>query len=413
MTLDFYKFLNTAAYLYITDPEFQPIADAAGIKWESHKRDSLGAEMVSVYTTARAGGDHDVGLFAVQHNLQFLFDISDDFTKIPNKVNVLAHRYANYTKAESFEALGKKLMENPEAGEKLLEEFQITNASGVDHLDVAELVANEHINLTKEIQAGTALVTVPGFQMLSEMIGGFNRGRLIMVTGDTGFGKTNWAINLCLRASEKMFTAYANMEMSYKDISKRFMVIGTRTSYTDVFAGRLALDSLKSFMSRLIGRMVVTDGRTLSLPQIEAWIRIIKAKQPDLGLVVIDYDQKIDLPSSREEQEWKSVQRAIIKLEDLAKELNFCCIVMAQLNREGDISSSHRATFTAHTVLNFRDDPPNGALIQAKKNRHGKKNQALRVNYDESNSQISEVEVITVTADKPEKRLTFKPRRYS
>jgi len=99
---------------------------------------------------------------------------------------------------------------------------------------------------------------------------------------------------------------------------------------------------------------------------------------------------------NRNIQEWKALQQAIIRLEDLAKELNFCIIVLAQLNRDGEISASHRATFSAHTVLNFRDHPTLGPVIDAKKNRHGKKDSVVTVDYTEISARITEKQQVKI-----------------
>ena len=126
-----------------------------------------------------------------------------------------------------------------------------------------------------------------------------------------------------------------------------------------------------------------------------------REKATGLDILVIDYDQKIDLTYNRNIPEWKLLQLAVQRIEDLAKELSVCVILLTQVNRDGGVSASHRATFTAHTVLNFKGMDAVGhhpqsanAIVVAEKNRHGKKSQACLLSYNQETLGIREVGVI-------------------
>ena len=57
--------------------------------------------------------------------------------------------------------------------------------------------------------------------------------------------------------------------------------------------------------------------------------------------------------------------------------------------------------FGAHTVLPFVADEEFGPMIKAVKNRHGKRNQAIRVGYDEHTSIITENCLVDLLSDTP------------
>ncbi len=241
-------------------------------------------------------------------------------------------------------------------------------------------------------------VIIPGFEMLSKMIGGFNFGRVVMLLGETGFGKTNLAINLLIRAATRSKCLFINMEMPLEDITNRLVVLATQKSFKELYAGNITYDSAVYDLKSYGDNLKFTEGFSLTLQSIESLMR--KEKTNGLDFVVIDYDQKIDLTISRNIPEWKTLQVAIQRIEDLSKELEVCVILLAQVNREGSVSSSHRATFTAHTILNFKGNDAQtvyksgNALIAAEKNRHGKKDQACVVHYNDENLNITELGVI-------------------
>lgn len=400
------EFLENAAYLYLTDEKFQPVATSAGIRWDELPQfDSV--NIIREYLVLRETRPHEVALDSCRRNARFLELCDLNLTEIPLDAQVLSYNFREHLLVHRYERLAETLAKNPENGKNLLREFEDAKASGVDYAAIGDLLPDALLNLNESVKTNTAKITLQGFEQLSDMIGGFNPGRLIIVTGETGFGKTNLGINLALSAAKTMRVAYANMEMVYDDIARRVMAILTGTPYSKLYSGGLDQNTLQVALKPVGQRFSITNGRTLSVPEIESWLRLLK-RQQDIELAVIDYDQKLELPFSRHIPEWKSVQQAIIKLEDAAKELGISVLVLSQLNRDGEISASHRATFTAHTVLHFCEHETLGPIIQAKKNRHGKKGKAVTVKYDEECSRIYEDEVVAIESKKTPARKTLK-----
>lgn len=255
-----------------------------------------------------------------------------------------------------------------------------------------EDLSSYYIQETKEIASkGDTRLIVPGFEHLSKGIGGFNPQRISIFTGETGLGKTNFAVNFCLAAAKVGAVAYVNMEMSFRDMVSRFAVIGG-SDYKSYFSGRFIPLQVENSIARPF-EINITSGRQLSLGQIKAHLTLLKSTK-NIKFAVIDYDQKIELKYEKNIPEWKELQNILIELEDTAKELELHIMVLAQVNREGAISGSFRSLFPAHTVLAFTIHADHGPIIHAKKNRHGKKNLAVKVDYSESSSRITEKESI-------------------
>jgi RecA/RadA recombinase len=396
---DFRSYLNNVAYLYLTDPDFQKISDLASINWSSLPEFDC-VKIVRKYQVLRATQPHRSALSEISHDINFLERFNLDLKTVGHDEDAVAHNFKKKYKTHQYQLLAKRILENPDMAEKILSDFNINLPPAVAVKTVSEFLPDTYQNFLDRQKLGKEKNIIPGFEMLSHMIGGFNFGRLIMVLGETGFGKTNFALNLLVRAATKEKCLFINMEMPLEDITNRLVVLTSGKTFKDLYLGLIPHNDVTNDLRAYGHNLKFTNGFSLGLQSIEALIR--KEKANGLSYVVIDYDQKIDLSYSKNIPEWKMLQIAVQRIEDLSKELEVCVILLAQVNREGSVSSSHRATFTAHTILNFKSndaqtafDKKANAMISAEKNRHGKKDQALLVGYNDSNLGISEIEVIT------------------
>lgn len=407
--MKFEAFVSTLVLAFIQHEFMQDEILAAGIELQSldHKLDAV--QIFKTYLNKRKTMSHAKAAFELEGDLRLLELMGEPLTAIPKDPVVLAEKFKDLHKAHQFEQLSKALSEKPEKGEDLIKDFQLRAGDAVESQTLAELslMVNHHHAQAKEQKS---VVEIKHFRQLSQMIGGFNPERLGIFLGGTGFGKTNFAVNLSLAAIETMNVVYVNMEMGFSDMVKRFSVIASGTSYADYAKGNYDAESVAETLRDHGQNLLLTSGRSLSFEQIAAWVRL-QAKKKKLGLVIIDYDQKVDLNLKYQLEEWKALQKVMEAFEDLAKELELYVLILAQVNRDGLISGSHRAQFPAHTVLSFYEHETHGPIIEAKKNRHGKKSQGLKVFYDERNSRISEVEVVTVEKVQPQKpeRKTLAP----
>lgn len=392
------KFLDVVAYLYLSDSSFQETSTLAGIEWNKLP-EFESVQLVKKYLSLRANNTHQSAMLEIVGEIEYLEKSDLDFKSVGKSDEELSHQFKKYFKSYQYQNLANKLLKNPSMGEKILSEFDIDRVSAVNTKTVTDFLPENYKTFLENQKLGKERVIIPGFEMLSRMIGGFNYGRVIMLLGETGFGKTNLAINLLVRAATKFKCLFINMEMPLEDITTRLVVLTTDKSFKQLYSGDISFDAAVNDLKSYGDNLKFTEGFSLSLQSIESLMR--KEAQSGLKFVVIDYDQKIDLVYSKSIPEWKLLQIAIQRIEDVAKELHVCVILLAQLNRDGAVSSSHRATFTAHTILNFKSKDINtafdaraNALIAAEKNRHGKKDQACLVNYNNETLNVNEIAVI-------------------
>lgn len=402
--------LTRLVYFYCTDLSFGQILIESGVELEKILRpEFVATDLFREFEQAKAkSNSHTFAQNACKQNIKLI----ENFYKIqpidqptnPEYVSAAVNLFKNQYETK---LLAKRLEANPDSAQELLDEYNQDIIRPVE-INWLEDWSKEFIKShNSKILENKVTLKIPGFELLSEMIGGFNSSRIGLLTGSTGFGKTNFGLTLSLRARAIMSTLYVNMEMSRDDILKRVSVISTGETYVQTNKSEISNKAKDEFV-KFPRSLAFTSGRSLSIKQIRSSIK--KAmREAKIGLVIVDYDQKLELSISRETPEWKTLQIAIETLEDFAKEFECYVLVLAQVNREGEISGSFRAMFPAHTVLAFENHEDHGPIIQAKKNRHGKKNQALKVFYDESNSLIRENEIITIEKKKKSTTTLRKP----
>lgn len=391
-------FLNALIFLYLTDQQFQSTVNASGIDFYKLPEFQC-VKIIKKYFSMLATSTHREVVFELSDDLSFLEMTGLDFTQVGVDDEEIYFRLQKNLREFRFLELSQKLAKSPALGQEILNAFDLDVINSSQPRSGSDFMPKQYMDFLEQQSRGVDLVRIPGFEMLSEMIGGFNPGRIIMLMGETGFGKTNFALNLTVGAAKKFKCLFINMEMPLEDITKRLAVLCSKKTFKNLYKGEISTKEATEHIISVGQNLKFTNGFMVSVQSIEALMK--KQKNDGLDLVVIDYDQKIDLNYQKNIPEWKLLQLAIQRIEDVAKELSVCVIMLAQVNREGSISGSHRATFTAHTVLSFkRNDAPApypqsaNALVAAEKNRHGKKDRACLLAYNQENLNITEVQVI-------------------
>jgi hypothetical protein len=260
-----------------------------------------------------------------------------------------------------------------------------------DVLSLSEYVEKTYLQeREKIIMRGEECIQIPFWGKLSNMIGGFNPSRLGVFIADTGFGKTNAALQLSLDASTQWPALYLNMEMSAYDITHRILTCVTGLEYKEMYTDKFNVgNTIRETKRRSFH---YTSGRDLTVGEVGMLARRYK-RSHDIRILVVDYDQKLVLDGR--DEEWRELQRAAVWLESLAKELGIYVLLLAQSNHQGGISGSKRSMFPASTVMMFEEHAEFGPIIRTLKNRFGKRNAALKVDYFPAKCMLRETEGFT------------------
>ncbi|WP_435102317.1 replicative DNA helicase [Arhodomonas sp. AD133] len=188
---------------------------------------------------------------------------------------------------------------------------------------------DERANKTGDI---TGIPT--GYLDVDRLLGGLERGALIIVAGRPSMGKT--AIALCMGgniADAGHTVAVFSMEMPTDQLIDRQVSSRSGVPLNEIRSGRLADNGWRRITDASTEvtslPLVIDDSGVLTVTDVRARARRIKQRH-GLGLILIDY---LQLMSGRGENRNLEVSEISRGLKQLAKELNVPVIALSQLNR--------------------------------------------------------------------------------
>ena len=181
----------------------------------------------------------------------------------------------------------------------------------------------------------TGLAT--GFTDLDELTAGLQPSDLIIVAARPSMGKTALAVNMAEYAAikAKKSVAIFSMEMSSSQLAFRLISSLGRINQQHLRTGDIQEEEWPRVTSAITilsdAKIFIDDTPALSPAELRARARRLK-REHDLGLIVIDYLQLMQVPGNKENRatEISEISRG---LKALAKELNIPVIALSQLNR--------------------------------------------------------------------------------
>ncbi len=214
---------------------------------------------------------------------------------------------------------------------------QGTRGSGP--LNISEYLARATNRIDTLYHSNQTVTGIPtGFTDFDGMTSGLQQGDLIIVAGRPSMGKTALAMNIAENASirNKKPVFVFSMEMPGEQLALRMLSSLGRIDQHRVRTGRLndedwpRITSAVSMLSE--APMFIDDTPALSPAEIRARARRLVREHGNLGLIVIDYLQLMQIPGYRENRtnEISEISRS---LKALAKELRVPVIALSQLNR--------------------------------------------------------------------------------
>ena len=187
-------------------------------------------------------------------------------------------------------------------------------------------------------QEGSITGASTGFTDLDELTSGLQPADLIIVAGRPSMGKTTIAMNIAENVALNSCKPVAvfSMEMPGDSLAMRMMSSLGRIDQHKVRTGKLDDDDwprLTSAINLLAStQLFIDDSPALSPTEVRARARRLAREHGQLGLIVVDYLQLMQSPSSGDNrvQQISDISRG---LKALAKELNVPVIALSQLNR--------------------------------------------------------------------------------
>jgi len=241
---------------------------------------------------------------------------------------------------ESSEILAKAEQEVfaiAEAGARGRQDFVPVNKAMAEAFDV----------LQTRYASGGGITGLPtGYTEFDEMTAGLQPTDLLILAARPSMGKTALALNMAEYAAMKTKKAVAvfSMEMSASQLALRLIASVGRVNAARLRTGQLEDEDWSRVTSalRLIrdAKIFIDDTPALSPEVLRAKARRLK-RETDLGLIVIDYLQLMQVPGSQENRatEISEISRS---LKALAKELNVPVVALSQLNRSLETRTDKR-----------------------------------------------------------------------
>jgi replicative DNA helicase len=269
---------------------------------------------------------------------------------VPTAANVEYHAKIVKEKAllrrliETSTAIITEAFQGRATAEELLDDaeqkiFQVSQQRGLQGFTRVKELMWPTMERIEALQRGGKTITgvASGFTDLDELTSGFQPADLVIVAARPSMGKTALVLNIAQYAAieKNVPVAVFSLEMSKESLVQRMLTAEGRVDAQKMRKGLLR-DEDYSRLARAAGILSgapiwIDDSAGITLLEIRSKARRLKADQ-DIGMVVIDYLQLIQGPTSSEsrQQEISQISRS---LKALAKELAVPVIALSQLSR--------------------------------------------------------------------------------
>ena len=189
-----------------------------------------------------------------------------------------------------------------------------------------------------------------GLADLDALIGGLIKQDLIVIAARASMGKTWLACYLAnnIAVSQKLPVVFFSAEMSREQLTKRFLAMHSGIDSARLMRNKIytdEYDSLAKALSVLSELPIIIDDTPASIQnpsRMRSVLRRIQSEHGTLGLVVMDYIQKLGDRAARNRAQAVGQFSGIFK--DVAKEFGVPFVALAQINRGVESQSNKRPT---------------------------------------------------------------------
>lgn len=203
--------------------------------------------------------------------------------------------------------------------------------------EVISTVIQEIMKLRSSTDHVTGIKT--GYNDLDRITNGFQRGDLIILAARPAMGKTAFALNLALNASQfnKGAVAIFSLEMPAESLMKRILSAKSQVESNKLRSGNMGdkdFNKLNESANELsASKIYIDDSSNIKIAEIYSKCRKLKSEH-GLDMVVIDYLQLISGSGrgggDNRQQEISEISR---NLKGLAREMECPVISLSQLSR--------------------------------------------------------------------------------
>lgn len=207
---------------------------------------------------------------------------------------------------------------------------------------------------------------------------GFRPKTLHVIAGAAKAGKTTSALQMVTNPTieKNVPVAIISMEMSAEEIMDKHIACISNIALSDLLDGKLRKEDhmrLSKAISETMNRPIhIVDEACMNVNQFRARCRRLVAEHK-VEIIMVDYAQLMEGndPKNREREVAEVSRTAKI----VAKELNVCIVLLAQLNEQGNVRESRTFYMDCDSFTRIIPDEesknPEDYLMQITHNRHG------------------------------------------
>jgi replicative DNA helicase len=234
-----------------------------------------------------------------------------------------------------------------------------------------------------------------GYQLLDQRYGGFRPGELIIIGARAGTGKTTFSTNLAQRiAGNGAHALYITCEEDAEQIARK---VGAVSVQADFWATRD-----RSFLKGLEIPLWILDAP--GGLEIEGMASMIAAAARDHGIKLVIVDTLSQVEARGQGDRRQQLTYITANLKRIARRFGIVMVVISQLNRESDKGDSRPPRLSdlkdsgsieqdsdMVILLHRAEDSPNNTTMTVAKNRRGRGVERVKLSFDPSCFDLSEV----------------------
>tara|TARA_R110000868_G_scaffold37424_5_gene132395 strand:+ start:1013 stop:2404 length:1392 start_codon:yes stop_codon:yes gene_type:complete len=280
----------------------------------------------------------------------YLFELANN---TPSAANIVA--YADIVRERSvlrklisaastiadsaFNSQGRSITELLDTAERSVFAISDQGSNNGGPLNIKEYLTKTMDRIDTMFHSNEAITGMPtGYTDFDELTSGLQGSDLVIVAGRPSMGKTTLAMNIAEHVAIKSQAPVLifSMEMPGEAIVMRLLSSLCRIDQLRIRTGKLSdedwprISSTVSMLSE--AKIFIDDTPALSPAEMRARARRLTKEHGQLGLIVVDYLQLMQVPGNNENRtaEISEISRS---LKGLAKELKVPVVALSQLNR--------------------------------------------------------------------------------
>lgn len=188
------------------------------------------------------------------------------------------------------------------------------------------------INLLARLKDAENIRLMTGLSGVDEKTGGFCPGELVIITAETGVGKTFFALQIARNSCQQgRHLLYCSGEMLAEHLMGRVLTSQSGITYSKIRNPSTIRDDeyfkLIELATKQCSECRIMDGE-LNLPSIRLAARTMPPGT--FGGLIVDYDELVEV---RGKDEWEQQRILVRSLKSLAMELKIPVLVVSQLRK--------------------------------------------------------------------------------